>query len=38
MNQIYTQKQKDSILQCYLSGEGVMSIHKRTGISRSTIL
>ena len=37
MNQIYTQKQKDSILQCYLSGEGVMSIHKRTGISRSTI-
>ena len=37
MRQKYTQKQKDDIIKCYLAGEKVMSIHKRTGISRSTI-
>lgn len=37
MKQKYTQKQKDNIIKCYLSGEEVMSIHKRSGISRSTI-
>lgn len=37
MNQRYTQKQKDDVIKRYLSGEQVMSIHKRTGISRSTI-
>ncbi|MCI8510192.1 MAG: IS3 family transposase [Lachnospiraceae bacterium] len=37
MKQKYTQKQKDGIINCYLSGENVMSIHKRSGISRSTI-
>lgn len=37
MRQKYTQKQKDDVIKCYLAGEKVMSIHKRTGISRSTI-
>lgn len=37
MKQQYTQTQRDNIVKCYLSGENVMSIHKRTGISRSTI-
>ena len=37
MNQRYTHKQKDDVIKRYLSGEQVMSIHKRTGISRSTI-
>ena len=37
MRQKYTQKQKNEVVKCYLAGEKVMSIHKRTGISRSTI-
>lgn len=37
MNQKYTQKQKDYILQCYLSGEVVSSIQKNNDIPRSAI-
>ena len=37
MKQNYAQAYKDGIINCYLSGESVISIGKRTGITRSTI-
>ncbi len=37
MKQKYTQKQKYDVIKRYLASEQVVSIHKRTGISRSTI-
>lgn len=37
MKRSYTQKQRDEIINCYLSGENVTSIHRRTNIARSTI-
>lgn len=37
MKQKYTQKQKYDVIKRYLASEQVLSIHKRTGIPRSTI-
>lgn len=37
MNQIYTQEEKEKIIHKHLCGECIMSIHKSTGISRTTL-
>ena len=37
MKQIYTNEKRNDVVKMYQSGESIMSIHKNTGISRTTL-